>query len=132
MYTIVEKRLGVWKGEVCSEITILVSSHKYTSSGEKQAGQAFSQASSGCPIFKTAIWMPAIICIFAINCSCHWCSQPLLGAITLSWEQLHMKTVLHVQLIVTKQKEAGRIIWLIKSQLQTRASFKNAEEQAGS
>lgn len=107
MYTISKRSLEVWKVEAGLEIIILVSNNKYTSSRKKRAGQIFSQTSTGCPFFKTAIWTPAIICIFVTNCSCHWCNQPLLGAITPLWEQLHRKTVLHVQLIVTKQKEAG-------------------------
>lgn len=56
---------------------------------------------------KPTIEMPAISCIVAANCSCHWCNQRVEGAITLLREQLHMKTTLHVQLIVTKQKGAG-------------------------
>lgn len=107
MYTISKRTLEVWKVKVGSDIIILVSNNKYTSTGKKESGQVFSQASTGCPFYKTAIRMPAIICIFVTNCSYHWCSQPLWGAITPSWEQLQMKTVLHVQLIVTKQKAAG-------------------------
>lgn len=107
MYTISKRPLDVWEVKVGSEIIILVSNNKYTCSGEKESGQIFSHASTGCPFFKTAIWIPAIICIFVANCSYHWCSQPLWGAITPSWEQLQMKTLLHVQLIVTKQKPAG-------------------------
>lgn len=107
MYTISKRPLDVWKVRVGSEIIILVSNNKYTCSGEKESGQIFSHASTGCPFFKRAIWIPAIIFIFVANCSYHWCSQPLWGAITPSWEQLQMKTLLHVQLIVTKQKAAG-------------------------
>ena len=107
MYTISKRPLDVWKVRVGSEIIILVSNNKYTCSGEKESGQIFSHASTGCPFFKRAIWIPAIIFIFVANCSYHWCSKPLWGAITPSWEQLQMKTLLHVQLIVTKQKAAG-------------------------
>lgn len=107
MYTISKMPLQVWKVKAGLEITISVSSNKCTSSGKRRVGQIFSQTSIGCPFFKAAIWTPAIICILVANCSCHRCKQPLLGAITPLWEQLHMKTVLHVQLIVTKQKEAG-------------------------
>ena len=67
----------MWKIKVGSEIIILVLNNKYTWSGEKESGQIFSHASTGCPFFKTAIWIPAIICIFVANCSYRWCSQPL-------------------------------------------------------
>lgn len=67
----------MWKVKVGSEIIILVSNNKYTCRGEKESGQIFSHASTGCPFFKTAIWIPAVICIFVANCSYHWCSQPL-------------------------------------------------------
>lgn len=55
------------------------------------------------------------------------CNYPLMGAITYENSSARAANC-------DKTKGAGRIIWLIKSQLQlqTRASFKNAEEQAGS
>ena len=42
MYTISKRPLEVWKVKVGSEIIILVSNNKYTSTGKKQSSQIFS------------------------------------------------------------------------------------------
>lgn len=107
----------------------MVSHNNYTSSGEERQSHSFSQASTECPFVKSAISMPAIIRFFVSNYSCHGCYQPRLSAITPSVVQLQMKTVLHVQLMVTKQKEAQRTTWLIGSQAQPPTWASNSEWQ---